>query len=304
MVRKAKKFNWQGISENYDGTFTATGKREKRRVLKALHEQGVAVRSRKNADGSFTVTPVGSVRVKAQPRTASVSAAVPSTGRRINTREKGFPMYPKPRAGAPRGGAGYPQMGGPVYRGGGAGPRASGPSALDTIGKKAGEYMRGRAQKKIEAQKTREETKKLSEEMEQKWGKDEIASHQEAIVKEEHRRHEEKMRAESDRTLDERIKTMNENQRKLEAEQRKEEQLRRQQFKQEARKPGEGEQYRINEIQKRHQEQRQQRQEARNRATTHGGFTPGSTRAPEIPHQKVDPATLQHAREQVVTGND
>ena len=182
--RKTRKFNWQGIDENSDGTFTTKGKREKRRVLKALHEQGVAVRSRQNPDGSYTVTPVGSVKVKAAPRTASVRAS-PSTGHRINTKESGFPMYPKGRRAPARSGA-YPvSSGGPSYRGG---PRASGPSALDTIGKKAGEYMKGRIKRKNEEQKRREEIKKLSEEMEQKWGKDEIKTHQETMVKEAHRR--------------------------------------------------------------------------------------------------------------------
>jgi hypothetical protein len=278
-TRKTKKFNWQGITENGDGTFTTQGKREKRRVLKALHEQGVAVRSRKNADGTYTVTPVGAVRVKAQPRTQSAPiSSGGSPGRRINTRESGFPVYPR------GGGRGRPMpgrrpfptsTGGPVY---GGAPRARGPSPLDIIGKKAGEYMRERAKKKVEEQKTREEIKKLNEEMEEKWKKEES----EKLTREQKEEARRQMRKDE---------------------------LRRQTYPQQ---PGDlkssmhaadvkAEQRRTDDEVKRQQEQRQQRQEARMKQ---GGWSGGSTRAPEIPKQKVDPATLQHAREQAVKGED
>ena len=267
--RKTKKFNWQGIQENGDGTFTTVGKREKRRVLKALHEQGVAVRSRQNPDGSYTVTPVGAVKVKAVPRTASIRAA-PSVGHRINTKEKGFPMYPKDgRAPARRGG--YPvSSGGPTYRGG---PRASGPGVGGGIIKKGGELLKAHSERKKEEVKKEAAIRKASEE-----DKARFAEHQK-----EEQREEAMKQMEKDR-------------------------LRRESYNQ---KPGDlkeslhqadvkAEQRRTDDVVKRQQEQRQQRQDARH---SQGGWTGGSTKAPEIPKQKVDPATLQHAREQAITGN-
>jgi flagellar biosynthesis GTPase FlhF len=281
VIRKStKKFNWQGITENGDGTFTTVGKREKRRVLKALHEQGVAVRSKQNTDGTWTVTPVGSVRVKAQPRTVSPAPApYREPGRRINTRESGFPKYPRGGSGRPTprgGGRPFPgSTGGPVYRGG---PRASGPSPLTVIGNKAGEYLRERQRKKEAEIKRQQELKKLSDEMSEKWNKEETEK-QTKEQKEEDQR------------------------------QMKKDELRRQSMGQQ---PGDlekslhqadvkAEQRRADDAVRRQQEQRQQRQESR---MNQGGYTGGSTRAPEIPKQKVDPATLQHARESAVKGED
>ena len=57
--RKKGMFNWQGIDENSDGTYTAQGRIEKRRLLKELHRQGVAIRSKHNDDGTWTVSPIG-----------------------------------------------------------------------------------------------------------------------------------------------------------------------------------------------------------------------------------------------------
>ena len=274
MVRKARKFNWQGITENFDGSFTTTGKREKRRVLKALHEQGVAVRSKKNADGSWTVTPVGTVRVKAQPRTQSVpmGARPRELGHRPNTRESGFPTYPKRGSRPIPGRRAYPTTsGGPVYRGA---PRASGPSAIGSFSKKAGEFMRERAARKKEQEKKEQEFKKASEE-----DKARYAEHIKEEQKEDARRQMEKdrLRRESYGQQPGDLKTSLHNA-DVKAEQR-----------------------RTDDAIKRQQEQRQQRQDAKH---NQGGWTGGSTRAPEIPKQKVDAATLHHAREQAVKGED
>ena len=57
-----QKFNWTGITDNGDGTFSTEGKIEKRRLLKSLHSSGYKVRSHKNADGSWTVSPIGAMR--------------------------------------------------------------------------------------------------------------------------------------------------------------------------------------------------------------------------------------------------
>ena len=61
------------------------------------------------------------------------------------------------------------------------------------------------------------------------------------------------------------------------------------------------EQRRTDDIVRKQQEQRQQRQEAK---MNQGGWSGGSAKAPEIPKQKIDPATLQHARESAVKGEE
>lgn len=63
MVR-SRFFNWKGIQENPDGSFTTKGLPEKRRLLKSLHTQGYRVRSRKNPDGTFSVYAVGIMAAK------------------------------------------------------------------------------------------------------------------------------------------------------------------------------------------------------------------------------------------------
>jgi len=274
---RKKKFNWQGITENSDGTFTTLGKREKRRVLKAMHEQGVAVRSRKNADGSYTVTPVGAVRVKAEPRTQStpMSARPRELGYRPNTREKGFPVYPRGGRSAQRGGRPFPtsRIGG-GYSGG---PRASGPSAIDTLGKKAGEYLRGRKERQEAERKKEVEFQKNAEETNEKMRKERLEQ--------------------------ENLEQKGEARRQMEKDRLRRESM--------GQQPGDlkeslhqadvkAEQRRTDDEVKRQQEQRQQRHESR---MSQGGYT-GSTKSPQIPKQKVDEATLQHAREQVVKGED
>lgn len=57
----AKGFNWTGIEDLGNGSYRTKGKREKTRLLKSLHGTGYAVRSRKNSDGTYTVTAVGAL---------------------------------------------------------------------------------------------------------------------------------------------------------------------------------------------------------------------------------------------------
>lgn len=72
----SSSFNWKGITDNGDGTYTADTKTEKKRLLKVFHQQGYSVRSSKQADGSWLVTPMGQLHRPSRSRTRS------ATGRR------------------------------------------------------------------------------------------------------------------------------------------------------------------------------------------------------------------------------
>ena len=112
---RKKAFNWTGITDNGDGTFNAEGKREKTRLLKEFHRQGVAVRSKKIAGDGYLVSAVGSV---AKPRLGPHPSLRPRTipQRRINRpMYRGIPRV-RPMRALP-----------PNYR---APPRIRGPSAV------------------------------------------------------------------------------------------------------------------------------------------------------------------------------
>jgi flagellar biosynthesis GTPase FlhF len=55
------KFNWKGITDNGDGTYTAASRIERRRLIKSLHGSGYSVRSTQQADGSWKVAAIGSL---------------------------------------------------------------------------------------------------------------------------------------------------------------------------------------------------------------------------------------------------
>jgi len=55
-------FNWRGITDNGDGTFSAASKVEKRRLLKSLHSSGYSVRSTRTSDGTWRVVAIGALR--------------------------------------------------------------------------------------------------------------------------------------------------------------------------------------------------------------------------------------------------
>lgn len=62
MTKKKKgEFNWSGIDDNGDGTYTTESRIEKKRLLKSLHSSGYTVRSKQNEDGSWHVTTVGTL---------------------------------------------------------------------------------------------------------------------------------------------------------------------------------------------------------------------------------------------------
>lgn len=129
--KKQRLFNWKGIYENGDGTFTTTGKREKSRLLKELHRQGVAVRSKRNGDGSWIVTPVGAKSPTRRTRSASSRPAgyrprtrYPAPLPRRDLRQPPRPLYAR----APPHPISQYQ---PQYR---APPRARGPGISQHIG--------------------------------------------------------------------------------------------------------------------------------------------------------------------------
>jgi hypothetical protein len=67
-MSKKETFNWAGITDNGDGSYTAKSKIEKKRLLKSLHTQGYAVRSKRLSDGSWMVTPIGAIHQRPRRR--------------------------------------------------------------------------------------------------------------------------------------------------------------------------------------------------------------------------------------------
>ena len=276
-MAKKKGFNWDGITENFDGTFTAAGKREKRRVLKELHAQGIGVRSKRNSDGTWTITPSGTIRAPREKGAATPAPRYQGTpGRRLNTKESGFPVYPRGRGRQMQGGGGRPFPGSAGAPG--RSPISSGISALNKSGTKAGEYLRKRAQEKEEKRKEEAEFQKNAKEVDEKMRKERI----EQEIREQKETAQRQM--EKDRL---RREAMGQQPSDLKAS------LRAADVKTEQR--------RTDDIVRKQQEQRQQRQEAK---MNQGGWSGGSAKAPEIPKQKIDPATLQHARESAVKGEE
>lgn len=54
-----KEFNWKGIKDNSDGTFTTKDKWAKNRLVREFHRQKIRVRSEKIGQGRYYVFPVG-----------------------------------------------------------------------------------------------------------------------------------------------------------------------------------------------------------------------------------------------------
>jgi hypothetical protein len=159
-----KGFNWSGITDEGDGTYTTRGKREKTRLLKSLHSSGYAVRSRKNPDGSWKVTAVGALspkRRRAFPRRSSVSGYRPVTRARrgtgryipIASMRKRYRYGPRPRPMIHPGGMGGPS-GGPARQG-----RGIGASIFDYLGER-----QKRRQAEIAERKRQSEDAKITDE--------------------------------------------------------------------------------------------------------------------------------------------
>ena len=146
--KKSQSFNWSGISDNGDGTFTTKGKIEKRRLLKEFHAQGVVVRSHRNSDGSWTVTPVGAVRPKGQGRRRESGRGYRPQTRYVGVPRVGGERYvPYESLSHPRPGASF----GPrPYAGGYSNPQFRGPS-FRGAGQKIGNLLKERQIRKKEA---------------------------------------------------------------------------------------------------------------------------------------------------------
>lgn len=169
--RKKGMFNWQGIDENSDGTYTAQGRIEKRRLLKELHRQGVAIRSKHNDDGTWTVSPIGMRAprraVGHRPRTR-----YPVSRPRQDLRQPLRSLYSQ---GQPRPSF-HPSYHHPMYA---APPR---PRVSGGISKKAGDWMRERMQKRDQEQREKILRKKNEQEINQKMQNDRIQSERKETV--------------------------------------------------------------------------------------------------------------------------
>jgi hypothetical protein len=124
----AKKFNWQGITENSDGTFTAENKRAKTRLLKEFHKQGVAVRSTKIEGDGYTVSPVGAITKKSITR----RPALGYRPRTVYPRRISRPAYHAPPRIGPSGMRPRPLFA--PHQQYAAPPRVRGPGVLSKIG--------------------------------------------------------------------------------------------------------------------------------------------------------------------------
>lgn len=87
--QKRRGFNWSGITDNGDGTYTTKGRIEKRRLLKSLHASGYSVRSTQNADGTWRVVPVGTLRQVRRGRSSVRSGYGYRTRTRFVTQRQG-----------------------------------------------------------------------------------------------------------------------------------------------------------------------------------------------------------------------
>jgi hypothetical protein len=181
MVKLKKKgFYWRGIKDNKDGTYSAQGRVEKRRLLKSLHSSGYTVRSHRNDDGSWRVVTVGTKQCRRSPGPGyrpQTRFLRPGSQRRLST-------GPTPR----------PTM---IYSGGSARPNYQGTTIL--------EKLRAHRQDRIEKEK---QWKKNEQEINENMRKERIQAERAETVKQlrkqelsresmAHERHEhaEKMRA-------------------------------------------------------------------------------------------------------------
>lgn len=193
-----QKFNWKGISENDDGTYTTTGKIEKKRLLKSLHSSGYKVRSRRNPDGTWTVSPVGTMRpkkarsIRAYRSSVSVTRRsggyVPVQGRYVPI-GSGRKMY---RGNNPR-----PRM---IHIGGIPSPRGAG------LGSSIQEWRKNRAIRLQKEQDAQIRAKKEREIMEEKMKKDREIAERQATVTELNRQRE-KARLQQESTAYEKSQT-------------------------------------------------------------------------------------------------
>ena len=144
MAKSNQSFNWKGIYENSDGTFTTEGKIEKKRLLKSLHASGYTVRSTRNKDGSWTVAPVGRLSQTHRPRGTPGYRPTMKKYREPRGAQGGYRPYP--RGPLRYGSGGSRQFGSPprpalfgssAFRG--RRPGAAGPTSTHYAGK--GQYV-------------------------------------------------------------------------------------------------------------------------------------------------------------------
>lgn len=155
------RFNWDGISDNGDGTYTAIDRRSRRRLLKEFHRQGFQVRSSKT-DGGYSVSAVG----MSHRRSSTGSIARLARSRSIAQRR---PIR-----------RGYS----PAYRSYGSSPRIRRPSALARAGSWAIHKTKEHMIKKQQEQNRRIEQKKTEAEIEGKLKQERVAAERAETVRE------------------------------------------------------------------------------------------------------------------------
>lgn len=294
MPRKVK-FNWTGIIDNGDGTFTVDGKVARKRLLKEYHKQGLQVRSHKESDGTYTLSAIGSIRKTGgtHPR-----RPVRSIGQ-VRTRYPNVRRYPvrgrAPMLTRPR----YPFGAGssPTFR------QKSSPNLTQGLGTKFKGWMQGRRARQQERENERVKQKQEMEITEAKLTKERKQAEQQELEK----------TTTKQRTH---ARLLYEQQ-----EQRQQEILRQQQRARNMRAQAAGrpasqipqqsspshslhesisrsdqraEQRRTDKIIAQQQTQRNVRQEARMRQ---GGYSGGSTSAPQIPKQEISKEQMDAARQ-------
>jgi hypothetical protein len=172
-----KRFNWTGINENDDGTYSAYDKRAKTRLLKELHRQGFKVRSTKIEGDGFRVSPVGSLRSTRRSVSRGYRPAVRAarqTGYRPQLSSSGRYASMRGRY-VPVGGSGRVRRMGPPPRpmnyAGGYPSSNAGP----TFGKRISDWAKQRRSNQEKAAKDEVERKRILHETEEKLKQDRIA---------------------------------------------------------------------------------------------------------------------------------
>ena len=300
--KSGKGFNWKGIVDNGDGTFTVDGKVARKRLLKEYHKQGLQVRSHKESDGTYTLSAIGPSR-----KTGRSRAPVRSIGQ-VRTRSQGVRRQPS-RSRAPvlmRGR--FPQRrpfgGSPILH------KRSSPNLLKALNTELNLWTKEMREKQVIKQQKQDERAKQKIERETTEAK--MAKERKQAEQQE---------------LEKTIVNQRTHSRLLHERQAKEQQeiLRRQQQQRNIRATAAGrtapqiprqadqadslresisrsdqrvEQRRTDRIIAHHQGERNVRNAAR---MTQGGYSGGSSSAPQIPRQEVTREQMDAARQRAAT---
>jgi hypothetical protein len=161
MTTKKGLFNWSGIKDNEDGTFTVKSKIEKKCLLKELHKQGVAIRSKRDDNGTITVSSIG------------LKPARKRVGHRPRLQ---YPLAPKPRHGYGNPSQYFYPQGSPrpLFRRLPLYAPPPKPHMINNTSRKVEEWARQRIEKRNREQKEKLLQKKNAEEINEKMRRERI----------------------------------------------------------------------------------------------------------------------------------